>query len=63
MAMKYTTMFNGGRRGRWRSGILEFFLQQRREAAGDQYRDGDVESADESIAYRGERRRRSYPVI
>jgi hypothetical protein len=45
-------MFNRGRRGRWRSGILEFFLQQRREAAGDQYRDGDVESADESVAYR-----------
>jgi hypothetical protein len=51
MVMKYTMAFSGGRRGRWRSGVLEFFLQWRREAACDQYRDGDVESTDESIVY------------
>jgi hypothetical protein len=52
MAMKYTMAFSGGRRGRWRSGVLEFFPQRHQEVAGDQYRDGDVESTDESVAYR-----------
>jgi hypothetical protein len=49
---RYGTAFSSRWQRRWRSGVVEIFLQQCRETAGGQYCDSDVESAGDPATYR-----------